>query len=82
MTGESVPVEKCVEPAAADAPLGDRRSMAYSGMLATFGQATGLVVATGPATEIGKIGRLLQTVEVRDTPLTQRLDGFARQLPW
>ena len=80
LTGELVPVEKCVEPVAADAPLGDRRSMAYSGMLATFGQATGLVVATGSATEIGRIGRLLQTVEVRDTPLTKRLDGFARQL--
>ena len=80
MTGESVPVEKDVEPVAADAPLGDRRSMAYSGMLATFGQATGVVVATGAATEIGRIGRLLQAVEVRDTPLTRRLDGFARQL--
>ena len=80
LTGESVPVEKDVEPVAADTPLGDRRSMAYSGMLATFGQATGVVVATGPATEIGRIGHLLQAVEVRDTPLTRRLDGFARQL--
>ncbi len=80
LTGESVPAEKSVEPVRSDAPVGDRRSMAYSGMLATYGQATGLVVATGSATEIGRISHLLATLEVRDTPLTRRLDGFARQL--
>ena len=64
----------------AGAALGDRGCMVYSGTLVTFGQATGLVIATGSATEIGRIGHLLQTVELRDTPLTRRLDDFARQL--
>lgn len=50
LTGESVPVVKRIEPVAANAPLGDRASMAYSGTLVTYGQATGVVVATGRAT--------------------------------
>jgi magnesium-transporting ATPase (P-type) len=47
LTGESVPVEKGVEPVAAEAALGDRRSMLWSGTLVTQGTARGLVVATG-----------------------------------
>ena len=48
LTGESVPVEKGQSPVAADAALGDRRSMLWSGTLVTQGTARGLVVATGP----------------------------------
>lgn len=80
LTGESVPVAKDAHAAPRDAALGDRTAMAYAGTLATSGQALGLVVATGAASEIGRIGRLLQAVELRHTPLTRRLDGFARQL--
>ncbi len=47
LTGESVPVEKDQTPVAADAALGDRRSMLWSGTLVTQGTARGLVVATG-----------------------------------
>ena len=46
LTGESVPVDKTVAPVAADASLGDRRCMAYSGTLVAYGQATGVVAAT------------------------------------
>ena len=56
LTGESVPVEKTVEPVEAAASLGDRRSMLWSGTLVTQGTARGLVVATGQGTEIGRIG--------------------------
>jgi P-type E1-E2 ATPase len=50
LTGESLPIEKRTEPVAIETSLGDRASMAYSGTLVTHGQATGIVVATGPAT--------------------------------
>ena len=80
LTGESVPVEKGVTPVAPDAPLGDRRSMLWSGTLVTQGTARGLVVATGAGTEIGRIGGLLQGVEQLTTPLVAQMDHFARWL--
>lgn len=80
LTGESVPVEKGTSPVAADAALGDRRSMLWSGTLVTQGTARGLVVATGAATEIGRIGGLLAGVEQLTTPLVAQMDHFARWL--
>jgi magnesium-transporting ATPase (P-type) len=80
LTGESLPAEKDTAPVAATADLGDRRGMAYSGTLVTSGQGRGVVVATGTATEIGRIGGLLESVRPLDTPLTRKLDGLARQL--
>ncbi|MGF1614376.1 MAG: cation-transporting P-type ATPase [Gammaproteobacteria bacterium] len=80
LTGESVPVEKSTVPVAADASIGDRTSMAYSGTLVAFGQAKGLVVGTGKRTEIGRIGTLVGEVQSLATPLTRRLDQFARQI--
>jgi calcium-translocating P-type ATPase len=80
LTGESVPVEKSVEPVAIDAPLGDRRSMLWSGTLITQGAGRGLVVATGSVTEIGRIGGLLAGVETLTTPLVSQMDHFSRWL--
>ncbi len=80
LTGESVPVEKTTDPVAADAPLADRGSMLWSGTLITQGTAHGLVVATGEATEIGRIGGLLAGVEQLTTPLVAQMDHFARWL--
>ena len=80
LTGESVPVEKGQTPVAADAALGDRRSMLWSGTLVTQGTARGLVVSTGQATEIGRIGGLLAGVEQLTTPLVAQIDHFTRWL--
>ena len=80
LTGESVPVEKSSDPVAAGAAPGDRRSMLWSGTLVTQGTARGLVVATGSATEIGRIGGLLAGVEQLTTPLVAQMDHFARWL--
>ena len=80
LTGESLPVEKSISPADPDAPLGDRDCMAYSGTLVTFGQGTGLVVATGEQSEIGRISTLLAQVEVLSTPLTRQMGQFASRL--
>jgi calcium-translocating P-type ATPase len=80
LTGESVPVEKDVDPVTADAALGDRHSMLWSGTLVTQGTARGLAVATGAGTEIGRIGGLLAGVEQLTTPLVAQMDHFARWL--
>jgi magnesium-transporting ATPase (P-type) len=80
LTGESVPVEKAREPVAREAVLGDRTSMAYSGTLVTYGQAKGVVVATGARTEVGRISGMLREVEELATPLTRKMAGFARWL--
>jgi magnesium-transporting ATPase (P-type) len=80
LTGESVPVEKSSTAVAADATIGDRTCMAYSSTLVGYGQAHGLVVATGQATEIGRIGKLVGEVQSLATPLTRRLDQFSRQI--
>lgn len=73
LTGESLPVAKHVEPVSSDAPLGDRVGMAYSGTLVIQGTATGVVVATGGATELGRINELLEQTEQLVTPLTKQL---------
>jgi magnesium-transporting ATPase (P-type)/multidrug resistance efflux pump len=80
LTGESLPVDKDPAPVMADVPLGDRAPMAYSGTVVTYGQGTGVVVATGAATEIGRINAMLSEVETLSTPLLQRMDEFARWL--
>ncbi len=80
LTGESVAADKHEAPVAVEAPLAERSSMAYSGTLVVRGQATGLVVATGIHTEIGKIGALLQSVPRLVTPLLRQIDSFGRRL--
>lgn len=79
-TGESVPVFKDPEPVPSDAELGDRTSMAFSSTLVTSGQATGVVVATGQATEVGRISELIQGAHEIATPLTRRIASFSRLL--
>jgi magnesium-transporting ATPase (P-type) len=80
LTGESVSSEKSVAPVAAEAPLGDRTSLAFSGTVVDYGQGTGVVVATGPATEIGRIGALVAGVGTLETPLLRKLGAFGRWL--
>jgi Ca2+-transporting ATPase len=80
LTGESVPVEKHVEPLGAAAALADRENMAYASTLVTYGQGTGLVVATGDATEVGRISGLIASAEDIQTPLTRLIARFSTLL--
>lgn len=80
LTGESLPVEKITDPVAQEAMIGDRHCMAYSGTLVTHGQGSGVVVETGPQTEIGRISTLVSEVESVTTPLLRQIAQFGRWL--
>jgi magnesium-transporting ATPase (P-type) len=80
LTGEAEAVEKDPDPVAPDAAIGDRTSMAYSSTLVTYGQGIGVVVATGAATEIGRISTMLEQVESLVTPLLRQMEQFGRWL--
>ena len=81
-TGESVPAEKDAKIVLEDekAPVGDRVNMAYMSTLATYGRGTGIVVATGMDTEIGKIAKMLDDEEEESTPLQKRLAQLGKIL--
>ena len=59
LTGESMPVEKTISRVPENAVTGDRKCMAFSATLVTYGQGSGVVVSTGDYTEIGRINMLL-----------------------
>jgi len=79
LTGESLPASKDTDPVAAGAPMGDRRGMAFSGTLVAAGQGSGVVAATGTATEIGRISTLIGEAQSLTTPLLRQINSFARR---
>src|SRR5499427_3873752 len=76
LTGESVPAEKTIDAAPVNATVGDRASMAFSGTMVVSGRATGVVVATGSETELGRINQLLAGVSALETPLLRQIKKF------
>ena len=80
LTGESVPAEKGVAAVDQAASLGDRPGLAFAGTLVASGTATGLVVATAGATELGRISGLLQQAGSLETPLTRSLGQVGKAL--
>ncbi|MCM2334498.1 MAG: HAD-IC family P-type ATPase, partial [Anaeromyxobacteraceae bacterium] len=80
LTGESVPAEKTAAALAEATPLGDRTCLAFAGTLVASGTATGLVVGTGAATELGKISGLLRQADTLETPLTRALGQVGRTI--
>jgi Ca2+-transporting ATPase len=80
LTGESTPVEKSVGGSADDASLADRRGNVFLGTAVAAGRALAEVVATGSATEMGRIARLLSTASSSETPLQAQLRGVGSAL--
>lgn len=81
LTGESVAVEKHARAMESGGEaLGDRLNMAYKGTTAARGRGQGLVVATGPASQLGRIAGMLTSAEDRATPLQRRLAEFGRRV--
>ena len=82
LTGEAAPVDKHDEELPDDTALADRRNMAYAGTTVVAGQGHGLVVATGNATETGRISGLIASAPEIATPLTKKMGEFAGLLLW
>ena len=81
LTGESVPSEKDAETVIdANAPIGDRTNMVFSGCSITYGTATAIVTATGMDTEMGKIANLLEGESDSQTPLQKKLADLGKYL--
>lgn len=80
LTGESLGVEKSIDPIAGEVPLGDRVNMVYSGSFVTYGRGSFLVTGIGMETEVGKIASLLKTTSEKRTPLQINLDQFGQKL--
>ncbi|MGQ9781949.1 MAG: cation-translocating P-type ATPase [Nitrososphaeria archaeon] len=80
LTGESLPVEKDVERVPDEAVISDRTNMAFSGTVATYGRALGVVVATGMNTEFGKIAKTVQEETKTGTPLEKRMSAIGKWL--
>ncbi len=81
LTGEPIAAQKAAHLSLpSDVPLPDRSTMVYKATTIAAGRGQGAVVATGMATEVGRIGTLAGSVEHRATPLERRLDDLGRRL--
>lgn len=80
LTGESLPVEKFTAPLPVNTVLADRRNLAFTGTLVTYGQGYGVVFATAEKTEMGRIAGLIDQAGNIQTPLTRKIASFSRLL--
>ncbi len=80
LTGESVPVHKNAQCLPSDTSLADQTNMCFSGTLVTAGRGSGITVATGANTQMGRIHELMVEAEGVETPLTRKLTRFSRWL--
>jgi P-type Ca2+ transporter type 2C len=79
LTGESLPVSKNAAPVPADAALGDRNNMLFSGTAVTYGRGRAVVVGTGMDTEMGHIAGMLRQPP-QTTPLQKELNRVGKLL--
>jgi len=82
LTGESLPVAKQIDALPAITLLAERLNMAYAGATVVAGQGCGLVIATGDATETGRIADLIASAPELATPLTRKMATFSGWLLW
>ncbi len=78
ITGESTAADKQIDPVGAGAVLGERTCMAYSGTVVRHGTGVGVVVATGSASEIGRINAMLANIEPLATPMLRKVAQLGR----
>ncbi len=80
LTGESEPVRKKVGRLLKETVLAERTNMLYTGTIVTKGNAKAVVVDTGMRTQIGQIAKMVQGVNIEETPLQKRLAKLGGQI--
>jgi P-type Ca2+ transporter type 2C len=82
LTGESVTVFKSTDPIEGEPPIAERKNELFAGTIITAGSGTGIVIQTGPRTELGKIADTLQKTTSEATPLERRLSRLGKNIGW
>jgi len=80
LTGESTPVTKNLSMLSPETGVGDRKNTVFTGTVITGGRAVAIVTETGMRTEFGKIAGMVQSVDVEEPPLKQKMEKMGRQL--
>ncbi|MFP3952119.1 MAG: cation-translocating P-type ATPase [Candidatus Bathyarchaeia archaeon] len=80
LTGESRPVSKHPGVVEEDAGVGDRKNMIFMGTVVTSGRALAVVTETGMDSQFGRIAGMVQSIEVEDPPLRQKMEKMGTQL--
>jgi calcium-translocating P-type ATPase len=78
LTGESVPVARSAGPGDSGVPLIEAPNLVFSGTSCTAGEARAVTVATGMATELGRIAALSERVGREESPLETQV----RRVAW
>ena len=81
LTGESAPSDRRAQPPCPPgAPVAERTTMLHAGTLVVHGTGRAVVVATGAASQLGRIARMLHEHAAPATPLQRRLAALGRRL--
>ena len=80
LTGESIAIVKNDKEVDEEAPLNDRKNMAYAGSTVVSGRGVGVVVETALNTEVGKIAEKIIYAKNEKPPLVQRMETFTKQI--
>ena len=81
LTGESLAIDKQSEALDGEnIPVAERFNMLFAGTTISTGRGTGLVIATGKDTEIGKIASSLKELSIGKAPLVERMEKFTKRI--
>lgn len=80
LTGESLGVDKSIEPVDQGTPLAERTDMVYASTFVTHGSGLAIVVNTGSASEVGQIATTLGSMAERATPFQLEVRKMGRQM--
>lgn len=80
LTGESGPVGRTAEPVPADVAVLEARNLVFMGTTVTAGTGRAVIVATGPATEFGRIFQLTAAAPSQKSPLQRQVAAMARRV--
>jgi P-type Ca2+ transporter type 2C len=82
LTGESMPVDKQLDPLDEEIVLAERLNMLFKGTQILRGSAKAVVTSTGMSTELGTISSLVEETDDVTTPLERKLHQLGNKLIW